>query len=234
MVSFRGARRALIRPKKPVVAAAGGFSAAFVSANTQSGSGVSFTFTAQSIGAASSDRIVVVAVQAVANGTGLSFAMTIGGNTATSAVTEFSNGGNLAGIYYLAVPSGTTANIVLTVSGTTPNLQVVQIGVYSITGCTTLPSGGASVGTTAWGVIIGASMVVTATLPSGGAGIAAFGTDRPLAGTTWSVGTQDTRQNDAGTGDDLFAVSISGSGSKTLTSSSVTTNYNAAMATFGP
>lgn len=236
---FNGCAAGFCNP--PVAAAGGGCSVAFTAGPAGQTGSISATFSAQSIGTASASRIVEVAVQANVNGTSLSDSVTIGGTTATQAVAERSNANQFGEIWYLALASGTTTNIVYTLSGTSPSIGSVQIAVYATTGCATNPSGGATVGTTAWGVVNPGTMSVTATVPTGGIGIGVFGTDRTLS-PTWTntvagsacTSTCDFFQNNATTGNSIFSVHTATSGSQTPTSSSVATNYNAAMATWGP
>jgi hypothetical protein len=90
--------------------------------SNENGSALStYTFSAEAIGDASADRIVLVAIagyrNAVAGVTVTS--VTVGGNACTEIAFGNSGGGNscIAGIYAVAVPSGTTADIVVTLSG---------------------------------------------------------------------------------------------------------------------
>ena len=81
-----------------------------------------YTFTAQDIGAAQTDRIVAVAAYATGGG---AISCTIGGIAATKTADLFD-----AGIFWAIVPTGTTASIVITLaSGTAHNCQ---IGVWRI------------------------------------------------------------------------------------------------------
>ena len=95
---------------------------------------ITYTFTSQAIGAASSDRIVVVGLISRAAGTSLaSGTVTIDGVSApvqTQAVNTISNS-SYAGLFSLAVPTGTTATVEATL-----NVGCVRaaIGVWTITG----------------------------------------------------------------------------------------------------
>lgn len=94
------------------------------------GSSATVTATAFSIGAAADDRVIVVAT-----GGGAAFSrqvsgVTIAGSAATLAVRSASIA-RCTGIYYLAVPSGTTADIVVTFSG---SVDMANFGVYALTG----------------------------------------------------------------------------------------------------
>lgn len=94
-----------------------------------------YTFSSQSIGSASADRIVAVCIEASTTQT-ISI-VTIGGTTATIAVQVSTSGTDKGpvGIAYLAVNSGTTADIVVTLSGTGTRCA---IQVFTITGSGTV------------------------------------------------------------------------------------------------
>jgi hypothetical protein len=107
-------------------------------------SGGTATFTAESIGTASSDRKLIIVATGTVNGSSpASPTMTVDGNAATADVINHghgSSGGNnhaLVSIFSLDYPSGTTADIVVT-----PNMNMfdVEIFVYAATG---LAAGGA-------------------------------------------------------------------------------------------
>lgn len=92
----------------------------------------SVTFTAVPIGTASADRIVVALYN---NGGSLATGMTIGGVTATKAVEELT-GISALQIWYAAVPTGTTADFVVTAGG---NMNVESLIVGKLTGVTAAP-----------------------------------------------------------------------------------------------
>lgn len=103
-------------------------SISFIGSNSNSDNKTAYTFTNQSIGSADTDRIVAVFVYAPAV-SGDFASVTIGGNAATKAISVF-DGVNIAiGIYYLAVPTGTTATITVTCSDEAARCA---IGVYRI------------------------------------------------------------------------------------------------------
>src|SRR5262249_40524172 len=95
------------------------------------------------IGTAAADRIVIVAVNGTNNsnplGGALPSSVTLGGVSMNLAVGQAFNdplnNGEFAGIYWLAVPTGTTATIVAT-WGATGNVYDAQFAVYSATGST--------------------------------------------------------------------------------------------------
>jgi hypothetical protein len=94
-----------------------------------------YTFNGRAIGTASSDRIVVVCAMINARSTepySVS-GVTINGSAATLAVN--SSLGRNSAIFYLLVPTGTTANIVVTLSGSgTPGRCVA--GIFTVKGYT--------------------------------------------------------------------------------------------------
>lgn len=106
------------------------------------------TFAAQSIGAADSTRIVVVSL--FTRGFDVA-SVSIGGTLATKAFGHIGIGGTAyyGNIYYLAVPAGTTADIVVTTAGGagTP----IAGSVYSLTGSSTTSYYASADGSTANG-----------------------------------------------------------------------------------
>lgn len=109
----------------------------FISEN-YAASGTTATFTSQSIGAAASDRIVVVCVQCTNNtgsgynGAATNISVTLGGNAMTRIV-EAKVGNRNGGIFMLAVAAGTTATIV-TQRGTNATHKISVYAVYGAAG----------------------------------------------------------------------------------------------------
>jgi len=91
----------------------------------------SYTLTSASIGTATADRIVVVSVVGVGDST---HSVTIGGNAATEVISYAGTSGR-ASLYALSVPTGTTANVVVTVGGT-DSLGVSVYAMYGASGTT--------------------------------------------------------------------------------------------------
>lgn len=90
-------------------------SISYVGGTSSGNNNVTYTFSNRSIGAEDANRIVAVIVFASAVA-GDFTSVTIGGVEATKAV-SVNNGNNMAmGIYYRSIPTGTTANIVVTCS----------------------------------------------------------------------------------------------------------------------
>lgn len=99
-----------------------------------------YTFNTTNIGTAAADRIVVVGV--TVNGSSNGFpctinSVTIGGNTATQIAQIVGASWATAGIFALAVPSGTTANIVVTLNRTAGRCAVA---VWNMTGANITPA----------------------------------------------------------------------------------------------
>jgi hypothetical protein len=102
-----------------------------------SNSGGTSTFTNASIGTASSDRYVVAIAGTYNNGSDFTTSgMTFGGNAGTeivkSATGSIGDGTCVAGMYGLAIPSGTTSTIVVSWGGSASNGVVLHI--FTITG----------------------------------------------------------------------------------------------------
>lgn len=89
-----------------------------------------FTFTGVSIGTADANRIIVLVVGGYSNAAsgalGTLSSVTVGGNTATQIITQAIGTLTTASIYAIAVPTGTTADIVVAHGGAT----TCGVGVY--------------------------------------------------------------------------------------------------------
>lgn len=144
-----------------------------------------YTFSAQSIGVAESNRFIVVgaAARATANGRTIS-SVTIGGNSATQIVAvSADDGGNsrAAGLFGLVVPTGTTADIVVTFSGA---MTRAGVGIWRIMGLRSATAKDTQTDTTS------PTLSWTLDIPVGGVGIGvAFMNNN--AGTTWTGLTED-------------------------------------------
>lgn len=89
----------------------------------------SYTFTDKSIGTAAADRVVVVGVAGFGNAPS---GVTIGGVAATQLVlATLGTTGGFAGLWALAIPSGTTATIAVTIGGSADRCGVA---VWRLTG----------------------------------------------------------------------------------------------------
>jgi len=150
----------------------------YASTAVQNGSLTSpHTFSAQGIGTASSDRVVLVSIYAKGSGVPVD-SITIGGVSAAKLVEITHNEGN-ATIWALKVAAGTTADIALTWTGT---LDRVFIGVHAMTGT----SGSASAHDTATHSAT-TSLTTTIDVPSGGAVVAVCGGNN-TGGVTFTAG----------------------------------------------
>ena len=89
-----------------------------------------YTLAGVGIGTPAPDRLVVAVVMGRAGAGRTISSVTIGGVTATAAITSGSQN-NPTGIYYALVPSGTTATVVATFSG---GLVRMAVAIYSLTG----------------------------------------------------------------------------------------------------
>lgn len=104
---YRTARRA---------SAAAVVTLAYLQSTSSTTNSASYTFAAQNIGTATPGRHIIVAVSARAGTPAAATSVTIGGVTAS--LIEQTNGQGHAIIAIAAVPSGTTADVVVTLAGT--------------------------------------------------------------------------------------------------------------------
>lgn len=136
LIAIASASSFFIPPVNVVTASGSGpapVTITYVSTATLGASTV-YTYTAQPIGTAASDRIVLVAPFIRCLTTQTINSVTIAGNTATSIINvNNTTGGNSnnAAIFALAVPTGTTATIVVTATGACLR---GSIGVWSMIG----------------------------------------------------------------------------------------------------
>jgi hypothetical protein len=103
---------------------------------TESGTDTTtYTFAGTAIGAESAARYVVVATAGVA-GAGLINSVTLGGNGMTEVVTVIGGAAMRGGIYILAVPTGTTASIVVTFANTQNRCGLAVWALYGLNSAT--------------------------------------------------------------------------------------------------
>lgn len=176
----------------------------------------SFTFTAQGIGTADTTRIVVVAIaHGVTGGISVS-SVTIAGNLATQATGAAgdSTGGSFTDIWYLAVPTGTTANIVVNLSASQSRCA---IDVYSVVG-----TGAAFSAANKAASINSSTEAPVVTVPAGGGVIAVLNVhSSAVAGTVTNGGNLTIDQNGVAFGNSVIAA-----GSNTTASGSTTFTMN--------
>lgn len=109
----------------------GGLSLSYRSSQMSVASDTTQTFFGMDIGSAAADRIVIVGVgQPALNGHSIT-GVTIGGIAATLAVQDSTFSNHNDAVYYASVPTGTTADIVVTMDG---GNNFVGIFVYALYG----------------------------------------------------------------------------------------------------
>lgn len=209
-------------------APSGGASTAFsITAQTppaaQTTSATSYTFSSVNIGTASASRIVCIGVAYQESGTSLVSSLTIGGTSATqvsgAAATDFTNGSS-TDIWCLGVSSGTTANVVVNLTGSGATRMLIAS--YSIAGTGAAVSTGANTDNTA----AGTSTTTSATIPTGGGAIAIMDLHSASIGTV--TPTNLTTDNNV-----VFGGSTALSGKNTSSSGSTTMGYGYANSVTG-
>ena len=153
----------------------------YVGATDNTSNLTTYTFTDHAIGDASSDRIVVVAVAAAGSaGQGVS-SMTIGGVSATESV-ERVNGDaeTTCALYYLAVSSGTTATIVVTLAR---GALECGIAVWAVTGSSPVPT---DTGSNYWTNATNPSTSYDITIPALGICLSTACSKNGTASYTWT------------------------------------------------
>lgn len=166
--------------------------------NTASGADVSnataYTFSSQALGAAASDRKIVVGVVEVAATTTVS-TLTVGGVSA-SLVKRQSGGIQVVELWQADVPTGTTGDVVVTMAAAS---QGVAIGVWRVVGAASAASN--TLGAYA------APATGTIDIPAGGVLVAMVG-NRVVGTTTvtWTGPTEDFDANDiTSAGNDTYS-----------------------------
>jgi hypothetical protein len=113
------------------------------------GTGTTITYTTQSIGAAAPDRIVVVCVGTeltAGNITGVTIDSG-GGAVAMNASTLGATGAVGARVFWLLVPTGTTATIAITFAAS-QTADTKKIAVYRVVGASSTPASSSGIGDT--------------------------------------------------------------------------------------
>ena len=97
-----------------------------------------YTFSSQNIGTAAESRHVIVSVSSLADGLGSTSisSITIGGVAATVVVSQASGDGGFAGLAIAAVPTGTTADVVVTMSNLQGRMAVGIWAAYDLASAT--------------------------------------------------------------------------------------------------
>lgn len=138
-----------------------------------------YTFSAVAIGAAAANRIVVVDAHADEGGDLVS--MTIGGISATIAVSAAATD-EFAVIAYAVVPTGTTADIVVT---WTSGALRCMIGAWRLTGADTIPTD-----TDSSNSIPSTGETLTVNIPTNAAAVAAHTSNQTSATDFWTGAAQ--------------------------------------------
>jgi hypothetical protein len=180
-------------PRSNAVAAAVA-AASFIGSAINTVDGTSFTFTSQDIGAADGTRLVVVAVVAAAGTASDPTSVTIGGNGATKAVGRTESTIGTVSIWYLAVATGTTANIVVNFSASHARCGIGVfrlVNLVSNTPTATGTGGGSGITT--------ANANVNVTGPNGIVVAVGNSTNTAVATHTWTGVTESYDQTVEGT-----------------------------------
>lgn len=122
----------LLLMRKASAGGGGGISSTFQQAASDATDAASYSFTSQPIGAASASRRVVVAIGFAAAAAVTLSSVTIGGVSATIDGDSGNANGNRR-VYFVSavVPTGTTATVAITLSGTVAR---IGIGVWTLSG----------------------------------------------------------------------------------------------------
>lgn len=173
-------------------AAHAAFSMVETAQGTNGTTGNSMTFSAMNLGTPSADRIILVLVTSRFNqGTAVIGSLTIASNAATQVSgAQFHNATTddlFTDAYFLAVPTGTSATIVVTLLSGGDTMDRTQIGVYAVTGSLSTP-------TTAFGGSNSSSGTssMSVTVPSGGAVACAWMDRLQVGSVAWSGATVDS------------------------------------------
>jgi hypothetical protein len=190
------------------------FSITEVSTNSSTTVTSSYTFTPQNIGTADPTRLVGVAITAEA-GTGIPvISVTIGGISAAqvSGAAAQASSGPATDFWWLAVPTGITAAIVVTWSTTITRMAIV---VYSIVGTGAAVSTGAN--TSSASAV--STLTQSAAIPSGGGAIGILNVHSATAGTMTPTNlTADTNI--------VFGSSVAQPGKNTSSSGSTSMGFS--------
>jgi hypothetical protein len=150
------------------------------------------TYSSVSIGAEAADRIIAVLVGTeLASSTPSACTIDYGsGDTAMNAAVGGNFGAMYTQIFYLLVPTGTTATIKVTYSSTNPANTANHIAVYRVIGATPTLSASGSDGSTDMDATDPLTTGST-TIPTDGAFLAVAVGATDTAGKTWSNATED-------------------------------------------
>lgn len=198
----------------------------------QTGGGTSFTFTSAAVGTAAADRDVIVYAAGQSGATGRAItSITVAGNTATLDASQATVSGitSMSAIGRYRLTTGTTATIVVTVSGAGSNQMA--IAVYRMTGASVGPVD------TATATAVANNVSSNIDIPANGAGIAGGSFVGGGTSATWTGFTEDSDQNAGGVSVVTTALITSSSlltGQAFSVTASGATNVNLIAASYGP
>jgi hypothetical protein len=200
-------------------------SIAFGSRDQAAPSGGVATVTGLTFNAEAGDRIIAASITTESSGVTFT-GVTIGGVTATQRV-QAQDGNNRADIWSASVPTGTTGNVAVTVSGGSAD---VSVATFSITGANAAPTDTDS----ATGIAVDIS-VTGLTIPTDGAGIAAFCNNASGTAVTWTGAAEshDTQTTGTGTHRHSSAI-ITTVGTNTVTADGSNATQALVAAAWGP
>lgn len=164
----------------------------YIGSTNNTGGGTTATFTNHAIGAASSDRLVVVGINYEDPGQPVISGVTIGGVSATEAVQVQSSNRGCSGIFYLKVTSGTTADIVVTYA---LGIDRSRINVWTIKD----QGQDAAVATDSGNAASGTGLSMSVDIPANGCAIAVDTHGTGGTTTTWT-GATDSHEGNIGSG----------------------------------
>lgn len=118
---------------KRKAAAAKTINVAYIGTAIDTSNSLSYTFSSQSIGTPSADRYVVVGLACVTSGTAVLSGVTIGGAAADLLAQSTYQGNLRSALLHRLVPTGTTANIVVTLTGG-GFAQCMGLAIWNVTG----------------------------------------------------------------------------------------------------
>lgn len=124
-------------------------------ATTQQTSSTNYTFSSQAIGQATASRYVIVAAHLYSNSARTISSLTVGGISATQVITQSVTNffAYRASIYIVAVPTGTTADIVVNTSGVCELMTISVWAAYDLNSATAVDSDSAtSTGSTTFSI----------------------------------------------------------------------------------
>lgn len=199
------------------------------------------TYTAQSIGTASQERIVAVTVACTGSGvTVVSATIDLGGGAEPMALPQAAKFGATvgSGIFIKQVPAGTSATIAVTFGGA-PTTTTHHISVYSITGGSGTLSGGGT--NTSTDMDSSSPLTLAVVVPSSGGILAVASCTADTVAKTWAPGVAPgpgvAKDLDADGGTFRYTTaSGTQNGSYTLTCTGTTNNEDGALSVviFGP